>query len=147
VIDIDRRTFIAGLGATVAMAPGFSMRGLTAAAGGHPSLTTINRDFLVSAQQVRDWHGIKDSKGGPTLAGSPEWKNYIDLLEKELRQAGVVDVLRHPFSYKRWHTTEWPDDSNWSLHLDGKKVKVASYGANSGRTPDAGATGELVLAG
>jgi len=143
--EMDRRTFIAGLGATVALAPGFRVRELRAAAVGNPSLIAVNREFMVSPKQVRDWHAVKDSKGGPTLAGSPSWKNYVELLEKELRAAGVVDVLRHPFTYTRWFTTEWPDDANWSLRLDGKKIRVASYGANSGATPDAGATAELVL--
>ena len=143
--EMDRRTFITGLGATVALAPGFRVRELRAAAVGNPSLTAVNREFLVSPKQVRDWHAVKDSKGGPTLAGSPSWKNYVELLERELRAAGVVDVLRHPFTYTRWFTTEWPDDANWSLRVDGKKIRVASYGANSGATPDAGATAELVL--
>ena len=142
--EMDRR-ILTGLGAAVTLAPGFSLRTLQAAGSSRPALTTVNHDFLVSARQVRDWHAVKDSKGGPTLAGSPSWNNYLELLEKELRQSGAVDVVRHPFSYTRWHTTEWPDDSNWSLRVDGKKIKVASYGANSGATPDAGATADLVL--
>ena len=139
--EMDHRMFIAGLGATVTLAPGFKVRELRAAAAGNPSLTSINREFLVPRRsRFRDWHAVKDSEGGPTLAGSPGWKNYVELLENELRAAGVVDVLRHPFTYTRWFTTEWPDDANWSLRLDGKKIRVASYGANSGATPDAGAT-------
>ena len=57
----------------------------------------------------------------------------------------MVDIFRNPFPFTRWSTTEFPDDSNWSLHIDGKKIKVASYGCNSGQTPDAGVTGELVV--
>ena len=142
---MDRRTFIAGLGAAVTLAPRFTLRTLHAAAAAHPALTTVNRAFLASPQQVREWHAIKDSKGGPTIAGSPSWLNYLDLLERELRQSGVVDVFRNPWTYKRWFTTEWPDDSKWSLTVGGKKITVANYGANSGLTPDNGATGELVL--
>jgi len=138
----NRRTFISDLGAAVSMAPGFSLR---AGTSGNAALTQVDHKFLPSPKQVHDWHAAKDSKGGPTLAGSPSWHNYLDLLEKELRAAGVVDIFRNPISYTRWHTTEFPDDSSWSLHVDGKKIKVASYGANSGKTPDAGVTGQLVV--
>jgi hypothetical protein len=100
---------------------------------------------LPTAGEVRAWHAIKDSKGGPTLTGSPSWHNYLDMLEQEWRAAGVVDIFRNPIRYTRWYTTEFPDDSNWSLHVDGRKIRVANYGCNSGQTPDSGATGELVV--
>jgi len=141
---MQRRTFIRGLGAAISLAPGVTLRAATAEPA-NPHLTKINPKFLVSEKQVHAWHVEKDSKGGPTMAGSPSWKNYLELLEKELRAAGVVDLFRNPFSYTRWYTTEFPDDSNWSLHLDGKKIKVASYGCNSGHTEDEGVTGELVV--
>jgi hypothetical protein len=100
---------------------------------------------MVSEQEVHAWHVAKDSMGGPTMSGSPSWKNYLQILEKGLRECGVVDIFRNPFSFTRWYTTEFPDDSNWSLHVDGKKIKVANYGCNSGHTPGDGVTGELVV--
>ncbi len=79
------------------------------------------------------------------MSGSPSWQNYMQLLEKEWRSAGVVDIFRNPFTFTRWYTTEFPDDSNWSLRIDGEKIKVANYACNSGKTPDAGVTGGLVV--
>jgi hypothetical protein len=141
---MNRRTFITGLGAAVTLAPGISLRSAPAA-GTNPDLTKINPKYLVTPQEVTAWHAAKDSKGGPTMSGSPSWKNYLQLMEKELRAAGVVDISHNAWSFTRWYTTEWPDDSNWSLHVDNKKIKVASYGCNSGKTPDAGVTGELAV--
>jgi hypothetical protein len=137
--SIDRRKFIQA----IALAPGIRLGAATA--GGHPALTKVNRKFLPAAKEVHNWHAIKDSKGGPTLAGSPSWHNYLEMLEKEWRALGVVDIFRNPIHYERWYTSEFPDDSNWSLHVDGKKIRVANYGCNSGHTPDAGITGPLVL--
>jgi len=143
--DLKRRSFLRGLGAAVGLAPGISLRAGTNGASGDPALTKINRKFLVTEKEAHAWHVEKDSMGGPTLAGSPSWKHYLEMLEKNWREAGVVDIFRNPWTYTRWSTTEYPDDSNWSLHVDGKKIKVASYGCNSGKTPDAGVTGELVV--
>jgi hypothetical protein len=56
----------------------------------------------------------------------------MELLEKELR-AAVSRIYPTSFTYTRWFTTEWPDD-NWSLRLDGKKIRGASH-ANSARRP------------
>lgn len=137
--SIERRKFIQA----IALAPGVRLR--AAPATGHPALTRINRKFLPTAKEVHNWHVIKDSKGGPTLAGSPSWHNYLEMLEKEWRALGVVDIFRNPIRYERWYTTEFPDDSNWSLHIEGKKIRVANYGCNSGHTPDGGVTGSLVL--
>lgn len=144
---IDRRAFIRGLGASVAMAPGLmlSPRPLGAREGLNPRLTKVESKLLPTAKQAQAWHAAKDSMGGPTIAGSPSWRNFLDVTEKELRACGVVDVFRNPWTYMRWSTTEWPDDSNWSLHVGGEKIRVASYGCNSGRTPNAGVTGDLVL--
>ena len=139
-----RRTFIKGLGA-VTLAPGISLRAAQGGAGRNPALTKVNRSFLPTAAEVRNWHAIKDSKGGPTLTGSPSWHNYLEMLEKEWRTLGVRDIFRNPIPYTRWYTTEYPDDSNWSLHVDGKKIRVANYGCNSGQTPDKGVTGPLVI--
>lgn len=145
---VDRRTFVKGLGATVALAPGVLLKVAEAAqagAGFNRHLTRINPGFMITPQEAHAWHLAKDSMGGPTIAGSPSWKNFLDIAERELRESGVVDMFRNPWTYARWFTTEWPDDSNWSLHVEGERIKVASYGCNSGQTPDAGVTGELVV--
>ena len=142
---ITRRTFVKGIGTAVVLAPGIRLRAGKAGESVHPALTRVNRKFLPTAQEVRAWHAIKDSKGGPTLTGSPSWHNYLELLEREWRTIGVKDIFRNSIRYMRWYTTEFPDDSNWSLLVDGKKIRVANYGCNSGHTPDSGVTGELVV--
>jgi hypothetical protein len=146
--QIDRRTFIKGLGGAVTLAPGMSFAPGTAAAQApppNPQLNRINRSYLIAPRQARDWHAEKDRMGGPTIAGSPSWHNFLQLVERELRTAGVTDLFRNAWTYTRWSTSEFPDDSKWSLHVDGKKVRVASYGCNSGSTPDEGVTGDLVV--
>lgn len=142
--DMNRRTFVLGLGATVSLAPGVLLAARSNSAS-NPHLTKVNPKFLLSPKEAHAWHVLKDSKGGPTIAGSASWKNFLDVTEKELRAAGVIDVFKNAWTYKRWSTTEWPDDSNWSLHLGGEKIRVASYGCNSGMTPAEGVTGEFVL--
>ncbi len=143
--SIERRTFLKGLGTAVTLAPGVSLRAAKTEGRAHPALTKVNRKLLPTAAEVRSWHAVKDSKGGPTLTGSPSWHNYLQMLEKEWRALGVTDIFRNPIRYTRWYTTEFPDDSNWSLHVDGKKIRTANYGCNSGHTADQGVTGELVL--
>lgn len=142
---ITRRTFVKGVGAAVALAPGVRLRIPQEDPRSHPALTKIDPTFLPSPEEVRAWHAIKDSKGGPTLTGSPSWHNYLEMLEREWRAVGVRGVFRNPIRYTRWYTTEFPDDSNWSLHVDGRKVRVANYGCNSGHTPAGGVTGQLVV--
>ena len=143
--SIERRTFIKGIGTAAALAPGLRLRAAKTDGRENPALTKVNRKFLPTAKEVRSWHAIKDSKGGPTLTGSPSWHNYLEMLEREWRTLGVTDIFRNPIRYTRWYTTEFPDDSNWSLHVDGKKIRVANYGCNSGHTPEEGVTGELVV--
>src|SRR5215472_3629336 len=147
---IERRTFIkrvgtAGIGTAIALAPGIRLRAAKADDATHPALTKVNPKFLPTAKEVHSWHAIKDSKGGPTLTGSPSWRNYLEMLEKEWRAMGVTGIFRNPIRYTRWYTTEFPDDSNWSLHLEGRKIQVANYGCNSGHTPDTGVKGGLVI--
>jgi hypothetical protein len=141
---MNRRAFIEGFGAAVTLAPGISLRAASTK-DSHPDLTKLNPKLMAAEKEVHAWHVAKDSQGGPTIAGSPSWHNYLELLEKNYRDAGVVDIFRNPIRYTRWSTSEYPDDSNWTLHVDGKKIKVASYGCNSGHTPDEGVTGELVV--
>jgi len=142
---MKRRNFLRGFGAAVTLAPGISLRSAPADGTHHPNLTVVNPKFLVSERDVSSWHTAKDSMGGPTLTGSASWKNYLRILEQGLRDSGCVDIVRNPWTFTRWSTTEFPDDSNWSLHVEGKKVSVASYGCNSGKTPEEGVTGGLVV--
>jgi len=142
---ITRRTFIKGVGTAAALAPGIDLPAAAIGAPAHPALTRINRKFLPGAEETRAWHASKDSQGGPTLTGSLSWRHYLEMLETEWRKLGVTEIFRNPIRYTRWFTTEFPDDSNWSLTVDGKKIRVANYGCNSGRTPDSGATGQLVV--
>src|SRR3984957_5201340 len=109
------------MGAAISLAPDISLMPARAQGAANPALTRVNRKFLPTTDQVQAWHVIKDSKGGPTMSGSPSWQNYMQLLEKEWRAAGVVDIFRNTFPFTRWFTTEFPDDSQWSLHVDGKK--------------------------
>ena len=68
---MKRRTFLAGMGASVSLAPGFAFAPARQEGSSHPALTKINPKFMASPKEVHDWHVIKDSKGGPTMTGSP----------------------------------------------------------------------------
>ncbi|HEY1602362.1 MAG TPA: hypothetical protein VGG64_22360 [Pirellulales bacterium] len=144
---MKRRTFVRGLGAGIALGPAAFSASAANALGPEavsPHLTRIHQPFLITAKEAQAWHVAKDSLGGPTLAGSPSWKNFLEITERELRARGVTDVFRNAWTYDRWFTSDWPDDTNWTLTIDGKKIRVASYGANSGMTAAAGVTGALV---
>jgi hypothetical protein len=99
--EINRRTLLHGLGATIALAPGMALRAATVNSAVNPHLTKVNPKFLVSEQEIHAWHVAKDSMGGPTMTGSPSWKNYLEILEKGLRECGVVDIFRNPFNFTR----------------------------------------------
>jgi hypothetical protein len=103
----------------------------------------IDPEWMVSADEFYRWHEMKDS-WGPTFAGSPAWQNYMNFLEDKLKEYGVVDIIKNNWTYTRWYTTEWPDDSGWSLYVDGEKIRVASYFAYSGSTGEEGITAPLV---
>jgi hypothetical protein len=106
-------------------------------------LNQIHKAYLITPKEAKAWHALKD-KFGPTFSGNASWKNYLEFIETKLKAYGAVDITRNAFTYDRWHTSEWPDDSKWSLVSDNRKIKVASYGAYSGSTPEAGITAELV---
>ncbi|MBN7795461.1 hypothetical protein [Parahaliea mediterranea] len=116
----------------------------TAAGAGAECLRQFCPGLAVSREQVLDWHRHKDA-GGPTFAGTANWQNYMDLIEREARALGMVDVRRHPFHYTRWWTSEWPDRSGWSLRIGGRDIDVAHYGANSGNTGSGGVTAPVVV--
>jgi hypothetical protein len=68
----------------------------------------------------------------------------MGFVEERLREYGAVDIKRNTWTYDYWSTSEWPDKSKWSLKSNGKDVRVANYGANSGTTSAAGRTAALV---
>jgi hypothetical protein len=127
------------------------------AAGNHPSPAAepaagenpqkcINRvcpQFLITPAQARALHAQKD-KLGPAFSGNKSWQHYMQMVEQQLNNIGAQDVTLNSWTYDRWHTSEWPDDSLWSLTVDGKPIKVASYGAYSGSTSAAGVSAPLV---
>jgi hypothetical protein len=108
------------------------------------ALTEINLDFMITPDEAYNWHLYKD-KGGPTYSGNASWQSYMSLIEEKLKQYGVVNITKNKWTYKRWYTSDWPDDSNWTLVSDGQPVKVAHYGAYSGSTGPEGITAEMVL--
>lgn len=139
---IDRRAFMKGMGAALAVGPAYLS--YSPNAFGDDAITTINPSFCVTPDEAIAWHTVKD-KLGPALAGNASWRNYVEFVEDKLREYGVVDVTRNAWAYDRWHTSEWPDDSKWSLLSNGEKVRVANYAANSGKTTEAGLTADLVF--
>jgi hypothetical protein len=86
--NIERRTFIKGIGTAVTLAPGNCLRAAKTDGRENPALTKVNRKFLATAKDVRGWHAIKDSKGGPTLTGSPSWHNYLEMLDEGVAISG-----------------------------------------------------------
>ena len=112
--------------------------------GAASDLNRINPKFLVTPEEAQRWHTAKDLLG-PALSGNPSWKVFMTIVEEKLREYGAVDLRRNTWTYDRWHTSEWPDDSKWSLVSNGKPLRVASYGANSGATAEAGVTADLVF--
>jgi hypothetical protein len=98
---------------------------------------------MVNVNEAQEWHRFKD-EGGSTFSGSSSWRRYLEFLEKKLKECGVVDFERNKWMYERWYTSDWPDDSNWGLTSNGKKIRVAHYGAYSGRTGPDGITAKLI---
>lgn len=123
------------------------------AGGGRPSglpesessdLNHINAKFLMSLDDVQKIHASKDSLG-PALSGTASWRNFVGIIETRIKAAGAVDIVKNTFTFDRWSTTQFPGTSGWSLVSGGKPLRVASYGANSGSTPDAGVTADLAF--
>ena len=106
-------------------------------------LTEVRDDWVVSEAEATQWHEVKDEQG-PALTGNASWQQFVGFVEERLGEYGVVDIRRNQWAFKRWHTSEWPDTSSWSLVSDGEALDVANYGANSGSTGPDGVTAELV---
>ena len=107
-------------------------------------LTTVNPEFMITTSEALAWHKYKD-QFGPTYSGNKSWHKFLSFTKKKLKALGVEDFTANKWTYARWHTSDWPDDSDWSLKSDGRPVKVAHYGAYSGATGPAGITAELAL--
>ena len=112
--------------------------------GSYSAMSQLDADLLLTAEQALEWHAAKDA-GGPTYAGNESWLAYLELIESSLRDYGAVDFIKNPWTYDRWHTSDWPDDSGWSLVSGGEPVRVAHYAANSGSTPEEGVTARLLF--
>jgi hypothetical protein len=117
-------------------------QGAYSADSANPALTKINPAYLVSAKEATDWHRYKDQHG-PALSGNPSWQKYMTFVEDKLREYGA-EVTRNSWTYDYWSTSDWPDNSQWSLTSNGKEVRVANYGANSGSTGQNGKTATLI---
>ena len=100
-------------------------------------------DYLIKPAEARRWHALKD-KFGPAFSGNRSWRYTMGFVEQGFKKLGAVDVTLNTWTYDRWHTSEWPDESKWSLVVGGKSIQVASYGAYSGSTPAEGITAQLV---
>lgn len=106
-------------------------------------LTQLIPGFLVKPHEAYEWHLYKDM-GGATYSGNPSWKSYMEFIEWKLEHYGVKDITRNKWTYDRWYTTDWPGDGKWTLTSNGISIKVASYGAYSGATTEAGTTAQLI---
>jgi hypothetical protein len=107
-------------------------------------LTTVNPEYMITTSEALDWHRYKD-QFGPTYSGNESWHKFLSITKKKLKAFGVQDLTFNKWTYNRWHTSDWPDDSNWSLKSDGRPVQVAHYGAYSGSTAAEGITAEMAL--
>jgi hypothetical protein len=125
-------------------APGGQGGGAAGGADKGRYLTRINPAFMVTPEEAYAWHALKD-RGGPTYSGNASWQAYMAFLEKKLAACGVVDLVKNKWTYNRWSTSDWPDDSRWGLVSDGAPVKAAHYGAYSGATGPAGITAPLAV--
>lgn len=112
--------------------------------GSYSAMSQLDADLLLTGEQALEWHAAKDA-GGPTYAGNESWLAYLELIESSLCDYGAVDFIKNPWTYDRWHTSDWPDDSGWSLVSGGEPVRVAHYAANSGSTPEEGVTARLLF--
>jgi hypothetical protein len=106
-------------------------------------LTQINPGFMVKPHEAYQWHVLKDA-GGPCFSGNASWMAFLAFLENKFEEYGVVDITKNAWNYNRWYTSDWPDNSKWSLISNGVPISVASYSAYSGSTVDAGITAELI---
>jgi len=106
-------------------------------------LTDVRDEWILSEAEAIEWHKVKD-ENGPAFTGNASWHQFVGFVEEKLGAYGAVDIERNQWSFQRWHSSEWPDHSKWSLVAGGEELEVANYGANSGSTGPDGVTAELV---
>jgi hypothetical protein len=140
VTTLNRKQVLRGIGAAGLV----SMASFRAMAASSPSLTQVNKSWVINEEDALSWHEVKD-QNGPALTGNASWRNFLQFLETKLKEYGCVDVHRSPWTFDRIETSNWPDDSKWSLVSGGRRMTVANYGANCGLTGPEGVTAELVL--
>jgi len=110
---------------------------------GKDDLTTINKQFLPTPDQLQKWHALKDA-GGPTLSGSPSWKSYLTFLEEGFKKCDLTDIKKDTITYDRWFSSDDRETGDWSLSIEGKEIWVASYWPYSGSTEPQGITAPLI---
>ena len=108
------------------------------------STDPVRPEWLPDRETIVYWHWEK-GRHGAALTGDEGWRHFLQFLEAEFAKAGVIDIERNAWPFRRWQTSHWPDDSRWSLSVGGERVAVASFGANSGATPREGITAPLAL--
>lgn len=136
---LHRRTLLSGMGAGAALAMGAGCAHTPSA-----PLRRLNPAWVISEDEALAWHKFKDSNG-PALTGNPSWHAFLEFLEARLNDYGCVKVQRSPWTFKRMVASLWPDDSDWSLVSNGRRVPLANFGANCGTTDSQGVTAELVV--
>jgi hypothetical protein len=107
-------------------------------------LQRVDPNWVVSEDEALAWHKVKDSKG-PALTGNDSWHHFLEFLEAKFKEYRCVDVHRSSWMFDRMETSNWPDDSKWSLVSNSKRITVANYGANCGLTGPEGVSAEMVL--
>ena len=104
---------------------------------------TINKSFLPTSDDLQEWHILKDTQG-PTFAGSASWKSYLSFLEDGFTKCGLTGIQKDFITYNRWFTSSDRNKGEWTLAIEGKDVRVASYWPNSGSTSTSGITAPLI---
>ena len=95
------------------------------------SFLPLNNQWVVDKEEATRWSMVKHDNL-PTLTGSTEWLNYMNFLENEFIKYGVIDLFKNSWEFDRWVISE--DEKNWTLSVDNKNIRVAYYGAYSGKT-------------
>ena len=106
-------------------------------------LTNVDTRLLPSPDEIYAWHVLKD-EGGGTFAGSLSWSRFMAIVATGMEEAGLTNIIKDRFSYRRWFTSDDPAAERWSLSINGEDIPVASYWAYSGETDAFGVTAPLL---
>ncbi|WP_405232513.1 hypothetical protein [Lentisalinibacter salinarum] len=104
---------------------------------------SVNEDWLPGIETIVYWHWQKH-RLGPALTGNASWRHFLEFVEGELTEAGVVDIERNRWQFRRWHPATYEPSAD-ALTVSGRAVPVAAFGANSGATSPEGLTAALTL--